>query len=269
MSLQNILINKNIRDNILKYKWPRKLSILKDRVKFIKKPYLIEDIHLAIKHNSINCLEVFLKNINPDITICNQANTFKIFKTLWDHHLKTYTKDEILKRLEPDEFISKDDLDIIDFLYNQGRIKAIDVIKINSPKIYEYLLEKKIVDKDNLYKNMFGDELIIYLIGNGEIEYCLGDAIDECRLDVIDYYIENSTEMDCGDICDLIEMGYDNIENIPFIHNNYEEIAYKAIITGNHLILDKMIEGGFDKDIMIDCAKEIGYYDVEEFLYNY
>ena len=272
MDLQIILLNKNIREDILKYKWPRKTSIEKDRIKYIKGPYTIKDVEMSMKFKSVNCFKEFLKNSVNVYPVCllNNSKTLEMFEIYLEYQIcKGMFRKDVLNNINSNIFIEKGYLDIVKYIHNSGYLRDNDVHKINHPEMYDFLVNNNLLEDypDLLFSNMFGDEVIIHLIEENKMRYTLRNAIEDNRIDVIDYLIDNGILPSSSDVCELIEIGYDKIEDLQL--TSTDEIAYKSISECNYMVIDKLMEAGFDVDTMMDCARELNFYEMEEFLYNY
>lgn len=274
-NISAIMTTKSIREDILRRNWSRHTSIRFDRLKYIKKPYTFEDVKKAVKLNSPKCLKEFLKDVKiVPLMLINDAETIEIFEILWNYYIdeQLLLKEDVINSLLVSIFIEKGCLDIVIFLYENGYITYNDIQRIEHLKMYDYLLEKNLIEKDWIdaynYMNV-GDELLIELIKDDRCNFDLTDAIYYARMDVIDYFLEMGVVPNSAQILDLLELGYDNLKIISDTDCYDTDIGYKVIMNGSYETIDNIMEAGFDRDTLIHCAWEMGEREIKDFLYNY
>ncbi len=272
IDIKNIILNKDIRNDILQYHWSRKESIKYNKLKYITKPYTSEDLDLAIQYNSYDCVVKFLDklilNTKIDNMIINQCNSLRVFQYIYNYFTKIYDTEHIHNLLRTEIYVSKGLTDIINFIYDEGY--TITVEDINSAEMCELVINKCKVDYKSIPISNFGCKALIYLYENEFIEYELEDSILDGNIDMIDYFLDEiETIPTTSQICDLISLNYERIDLIRNFDTTSDIIAMNAIENGDMNVIETLINSGFCRDEMISYCMDRGYEDMEELLYNY
>lgn len=259
---KEIILNKFFRDEILKLNWPRKLSIKHDKLKYISKPYTNDDLLHAVQNDSIKLIEVFLNDL-PDYVIhrnlINECMSYTSFQMIWDRKFRCNKWAAIFI------YVEKDIIEIVEFLLNK-QYKLDYQPEVRSIEMFN-LLKSHGYNNDSM---ILGENVIIHLLELGEINYNLGNAIYDGNHDVIDYFLDITEYVPSdSEVCELINVGYENINLIKKINKHSLDIAMVAVEMGNYEIIENLMEVGFDRDVLISYSIEKGYEDIEQILYNY
>ena len=271
IDINNIILNDNIRNDILQYHWSRKESIKYNKLKYISKPYTLEELDLAIEYDSYDCVVEFLDKLilNTKINnmIINQCNSLKVFQYIYNYFTKIYNTKQIQHLLRTEIYVSKGITDVINFIYDEGY--AITVNDINHANMCDLVINKCKVDYKSIPISNFGYKALIYLYENELIEYELTNAILDGELDMIDYFLDDLEKIPTTEqLKDLINIGYKRLDLIRDIPRYNDEIS-EALIEGDDMEqIEMMLNSGFDKEQLVNYCIERRYEEMESILYN-
>ena len=243
-----IILNKNIRHDVLKYSWSRYLAIKYGKLKYVDSPYTKKDLLDAITYNQFEMVKLFhidCKNVGSNIlNFC--IYNFEIFKYFYDYF-------PIDTEINVKLIVEYGHVDIVKFLYERDYITDNDY-NVNTYDNYKFLLEK------NISFDM-GEQLILELIKNGESNFSLSDAIFNEYMDIINYFLDNDHKLSVSDVCGLINCRVDdylvsqlNLDNEAV---SSPEIAMHAIESGRTSVIEYLINNGFDQDELLQYCKDV------------
>ena len=271
IDIKNIILNEDIRNDILKYNWSRKESIKYNKLKYITKPYTQKDLDMALQYDSYDLVVEFLDKLiftsKIDVMIINECQSLRTFQYVYNY-LKNIYDIEKINILKTEIYIRKGLTEIINFIYDEGF--TINVDDINDADMCELLINKCKINYKMIPISHLGYKVLIYLYENELIEYELEDAILDGNIDMIDYFLDDLEKIPTTQqVCQLISIGYERLDVMRDFDTKSDEIAMNLIEIGDMDAIEGILIAGFDRDILINYCIERGYEDMESILYNY
>lgn len=272
INTKNIILNPYIRDDIFKFNWSRHESIKYNKLKYISKPYTIDDLYLALQYDSYELVVEFLDklifNDKIDVTIINDCHSLRTFKHVYNFFTLIYDVDQITSFLRTEIYVSKGITDIINFIYDEGY--TINVTDINHENMFKLVVDKCKVDYKAITMDCFGPKVLIYMYEQELIDYDLSDAIISGNIDMIDYFLDEIEVVPTTEqVCELIRINYEHMDLLRDINSSSDDIAMNLIENGNMDMIESILIAGFDRELLIHYCIDSGYEDLEEILYNY